>query len=61
MKRKWLAFVVLLLLGVVVFTAAGIYRYAPDSDGVTADAAIVLGAAVWGNGLCLAHANDPLS
>ncbi|MCB9421688.1 MAG: YdcF family protein [Ardenticatenaceae bacterium] len=48
MKRKWLTFVVLLLVGLFVFTAAGIYRYAPDDEGAAADAAIVLGAAVWG-------------
>ncbi len=53
MKRKWLIVAVLLLLGCVGFTAVGIYRFAPDDEGVgdrgpLADAAIVLGAAVWG-------------
>ncbi len=51
MKRKWLIVAVLLLLGCVGFTAVGIYRFAPDDEGVgdrgpLADAAIVLGAAV---------------
>jgi uncharacterized SAM-binding protein YcdF (DUF218 family) len=47
-RRKWLVAAALVLLGYVVFTAVGIYRFAPDDAGVTADAAIVLGAAVWG-------------
>ena len=45
--RKWVA-VVLLLLGILVYEASSIYRFAPNDEGVTADAAIVLGAAVWG-------------
>ncbi len=48
MKRKWLTFAGLLLFGYVVFVAVGIYRYTPDDAGVSAEAAIVLGAAVWG-------------
>lgn len=38
----------MLLAGCVVSTAVSIYRYAPESDSATADAVIVLGAAVWG-------------
>lgn len=47
MKRKWLAAVVLLLFCWLIFTAVSIYRYVPDDEGGLADAAIVLGAAVW--------------
>ena len=48
MKRKVLAAAVLLLAGYVVFVAVGIYQFEPADAVVSADAAIVLGAAVWG-------------
>lgn len=39
---------VLLFAGLLFYVAGSIYTYKPQSGDVTADAAIVLGAAVWG-------------
>ncbi|MFT9848276.1 YdcF family protein [Aneurinibacillus sp. REN35] len=39
----------LVLLGFLMYTAAGIYTYSKKSESMPADAAIVLGAAVWGD------------
>ncbi|WP_315790219.1 YdcF family protein [Fischerella sp. JS2] len=51
-KRKWLSLVLLALLSAfllgITSTALSIYLYGSRSDNIKADAAIVLGAAVWG-------------
>jgi uncharacterized SAM-binding protein YcdF (DUF218 family) len=52
MRRRLLKILVLTLIVAVlltIFTAANIYSYGNTSSEVKADAAIVLGAAVWGN------------
>ncbi|MBN6188043.1 YdcF family protein [Aneurinibacillus sp. BA2021] len=41
--------ILLILLGFLFYTAAGIYTYGKKDESMPADAAIVLGAAVWGD------------
>ncbi|WP_414621806.1 YdcF family protein [Calothrix sp. CCY 0018] len=53
LKKRWLNFIFIavvsaLLLG-ITSTAFSIYVYGNESNNIKADAAIVLGAAVWGN------------
>ena len=46
---KVLVVTLILMLIVTLYTAANIYSYGNTSSEANADAAIVLGAAVWGN------------
>jgi uncharacterized SAM-binding protein YcdF (DUF218 family) len=46
-RTKWLLLILLIVLVITVFTGLSIYRYSFISSSAEADAAIVLGAAVW--------------